>query len=182
MPHRQPLAAGGPPQRGGAYIRPRLAAALAAGVPAIAVNTLLLQAGTWMGIESGHGGLLRWLRLQLAPVFEASGLSGRWPRLPAVSSATVALVFHVAVGLVMALFYAFAVEPVCRRRPRLEQGLLYAGAIWLINAAIVLPGLGEGFAGREHLDGLGLAYFAFAHTSFFVLLALAYRRPPEARP
>jgi hypothetical protein len=38
----------------------------------------------------------------------------------------------------------------------------------------VLPLIGEGFAGLRHLSFGGAAWFAGAHTAFFVCLALLY--------
>jgi hypothetical protein len=52
--------------------------------------------------------------------------------------------------------------------------LVYAGVPWLLNAVIVLPLIGEGFAGARHLDAAGMVGFAAAHTVFFVLLAVLY--------
>lgn len=145
-----------------------LKAALAAGIPALAANTLMLEAGRRLGVETGRGGLLQWLHAM------SGSQASEW-------SGTAALAFHLAVGLLMAMLYAFAVEPVLRRRTRAVQGLLYAAATWLINAAVVLPGLGEGFAGYRHIDVLGMAYFACAHILFFAMLVLLYRRPAPAR-
>ena len=51
----------------------------------------------------------------------------------------------------MALFYAFILEP---RLPggAWLKGLIYAAAVWILNAAFVLPATGEGFAGSVHLS------------------------------
>jgi hypothetical protein len=51
----------------------------------------------------------------------------------------------------------------------------------LANAAVVLPAIGEGF---RHLGLAGMAWFAAAHTLFFVVLAVLYarwRRRPGSR-
>jgi len=45
----------------------------------------------------------------------------------------------------------------------------------------VLPWIGEGIAGSANLDAGGMIYFAFAHTMFFVLLALLYACFTSAR-
>lgn len=165
-------------KRRSARILPCLMAALSAGALAILVNTLLLHLGSWIGIKTGEGGLLKWLELKLSPLSEAVGLSDvlHSLSLPTLPAPAAALLFHVFVGLIMALVYAFAVEPVLRRYSPLVQALLYASAVWLVNALVVLPGLGQGFAGHHQLDGLGIVWFAATHTVFFVLLALIYRR------
>jgi hypothetical protein len=95
--------------------------------------------------------------------------------------------FHIAVGLTMALFYAFALEPVLRG-PSWLRGLLYAVAVWLANALIVLLTTGDGIAGSRRLTVAGMAWFAAAHTLFFVTLAILYaqlrqrQHPALSRP
>ncbi len=46
--------------------------------------------------------------------------------------------------------------------------------MWLLNAFVVLPLIGEGIAGSRHLGLPGIVGFAVIHTVFFVLLALLY--------
>jgi hypothetical protein len=153
----------------------RLIAALLAGVIAISVNTAMLVGADAYGIKTAHGGLLR----LLADV--ADGLAGRivltarWNTIfsPAVSSARFQLVFHVLIGLLMAIFYAYLVEPALIFRPWVK-GLIYAATVWMLNAIIVLPLIGEGFAGSRHLSAAGMIGFAVAHTIFFVILAVLY--------
>src|ERR1700757_2640864 len=64
--------------------------------------------------------------------------------------------FHFVAGLAMALFYAFALEPWIRV-PSWLCGVLFATAVWLINAFIVLPTKGEGIAGSRGLTWAGMA-------------------------
>jgi len=80
----------------------------------------------------------------------------------------------------MAVFYAYVVEPLLPGTA-LVKGLLYALLIWLANAFIVLPWIGEGIAGSANISLGGMIYFAVAHTVFFVLLALLYARFTRAR-
>lgn len=75
----------------------------------------------------------------------------------------------------MALFYAYVLEPMLPGSA-LVKGLLYALLVWLANAFVVLPWIGEGIAGSAYLSAGGMLYFAAAHTLFFVLLALLYER------
>jgi hypothetical protein len=74
----------------------------------------------------------------------------------------------------MAVFYAFAVEPLLGGRA-IFKGLVYAAVVWLLNAGLLLPLIDEGFAGRANLSLPGIVWFAVAHTLFFVILALLYR-------
>lgn len=133
----------------------QLLPALAAGAVAIDVNTALLTLSDALGLPTAHGGLLRFLQMWGAPL--PSGL-------------VFATGFHIAVGLAMAVVYA-AVAPWTRLRP-LAAGLGSALLVWLFNSAVVLPAIGEGFAGSRHLGLAGMTMFAAIHTVFFVLLAL----------
>ena len=157
--------------------RRRLLPGLAAGAAAITVNTLLLKAADWVHVDVGHGGLLKVLRPLCGPALVSLGIGRAWRsmHLPAVGTPGFKIGFHVAVGLLMALFYVFAFEPALPRKlSPLQKGLIYAALVWLANAAIVLPALGQGFVGTSALSAGGLAYYAFAHTVFFVLLAFIY--------
>src|SRR6202049_2836833 len=81
--------------------------------------------------------------------------------------------FHLAVGIVMALVYADVLEPALPGGDA-QKGALYAIAVWLLNAFVVLPATGEGFAGSAHLTLAGITCFAAPHTLFFMVLAMAY--------
>jgi len=138
----------------------RLKTALAAGAMAIIVNMLALAAADFVPVATAHGGLLRLL--------VRFGLHA--PATPQFQAA-----FHILVGLLMAVVYAFVLDPLLNGTA-LVKGLIYAAGVWLINAVFVLPMTGEGLAGSRHLSLLGMAWFAAAHTLFFVLLALFYER------
>ena len=156
---------------------PRPGAALLAGAIAIGVNTALLAAADAAGFTTAHGGLLR-LLLNIAGWFAAFlGLAAAWSNLflPVISGPLLQTAFHVIVGLLMAVFYGFVVEPLLRGRAWVK-GLLYALAVWLLNALVVLPLIGEGIAGSRHLGMAGMTGFAAAHTIFFLLLSLLYAR------
>ena len=135
--------------------RPQLLPALAAGALAIDVNTALLALSDALGLPTAHGGLLRFLQMWGAPL----------PSGPVFATG-----FHIAVGLAMAVVYA-VVAPWTRLRP-IAAGLGSALLVWLLNSAVVLPAIGEGFAGSRHLGLAGMTMFAAIHTVFFVLLAL----------
>lgn len=77
--------------------------------------------------------------------------------------------FKIVVGLVFAVIYQW-IKPMLPGGP-LQRGLIYALLVWLINAAIVLPALGQGFAGVRTLSVAGIILFAIAHTAFFLVLA-----------
>jgi len=142
---------------------PRTLAALLAGAVAIALNTIALAAADLVPLATAHGGLLRLLVV----------LSGGALLFP--SGSVFQAGFHFVVGLAMALFYALVLEPVLRG-PSWLRGLMYAAAVWLANAAVVLPATSEGFAGSRHLTLAGMLWFAAAHTLFFVVLAVLYAR------
>lgn len=144
-------------------------AALAAGVAADAVNTAMLWGFDALGVPTAHGGLLRLLKGSA----DAALATARVGALPTPTSAF-QIGFHAAVGLAMALGYA-AAEPHLPGPPWCKA-LATALAVWLVNAALVLPATGEGLAGSHHLGSLGIAAFALAHTAFFLVLAEAYAR------
>ena len=134
-------------------------AAIVAGGGAIVVNTLALKAADLVPLATAHGGLLRLLR-RIIPLPGDGGFQ---------------VIFHLIVGLAMALFYAWFLESRLRGNALLK-GLIYAALVWLLNAVVILPLTGEGFAGSAHLTLAGMIWFAAAHTLFFVLLALWYAR------
>jgi len=147
---------------------PRARAALLAGAVAIALNMATLAAAKLVSLDTGSGGLLKFLVI----------LTGGVVRVP--SSGAFQAAFHISIGLAMALFYAFALEPLLPG-PSWLRGLLYAVAVWLANALIVLPAIGEGVAGSRRLTLAGMAWFAAAHTLFFVAQAILYARLQQER-
>jgi hypothetical protein len=167
------------PDRGGSGNGdpPRLIRALAAGVVAIGANTGLLAAADAVGLVTAHGGLLR--LLQSAARWSVSVLDRSVSPTSAPFSAppgpAFQAAFHVVVGLAMAVFYAYAVEPLLSGSPW-RKGFFYALLVWLANAFLVLPLIGEGIAGSRHLGTAGIIGFAVIHTVFFLLLALLYGR------
>ena len=69
----------------------------------------------------------------------------------------------------------FTVDSNRNRAPIATSAALgYALLVWLINAFVVLPLLGDGIAGTRLLTVLGMVCFAGAHTVFFVVLAYIY--------
>lgn len=146
----------------------RFALALIAGGSAIVLNTLALQAADLVPVTTARGGLLRLIRPALSLVF------------PVPIGLGFQIGFHLFVGLLMALFYAYVLEPRLLGRA-FAKGLQYAIAVWVLNAAVVLPATAEGFAGAAHLTMLGMIWFAAAHTLFFVVLASIYARLKSGR-
>lgn len=155
----------------------KLGAALIAGLIAIVVNTLLLEGADWIPLVTARGGLLKLLKMYSAMPFPSLGVADLWAalHLPAADTHAFKTGFHIVVGLLMAVFYAFLLEPILPGSA-LAKGLVFALLVWLANAFIVLPWIGEGLAGSRYLSAAGMIYFAFAHTVFFVLLALLYAR------
>ncbi|QKJ88662.1 hypothetical protein PMPD1_3748 [Paramixta manurensis] len=141
----------------------KVGAALLAGGVAIVLNSAALAAADWVPLATAHGGLLRLLVM----------LSGGALKVP--SGSAFQLFFHGVVGLAMALFYAWLLEP-RMSGPAWRRGAYYGVFAWLANALIVLPATGEGFAGSRHLTLAGMWWFAAAHMLFFVLQAVLYAR------
>ena len=156
-------------------VHARLAASLIAGAVAIFVNTALLAGADAVGFTTARGGLLRLVKTLIGDMAPLLGLTDLWNGViaPATAGAAFKTGFHVFIGLSMALFYAYVLEPLLPGRP-LVKGLIYALLVWLLNAFVVLPGIGEGLAGSARLGIGGMTGFAFIHTAFFVLLALIY--------
>ncbi len=145
--------------------------ALLTGSVAIGVNTALLASCRCRSaFTTSHGGLLRLVKDVITTFSGEAGTA----LAPIFSSAAFQTVFHIGVGLLMAIFYAFVVEPADGRLRRGSRGFLYGAAAWLLNAFVVLPLIGEGIAGSRHLDVAGIVGFAVIHTVFFVLLALLF--------
>jgi hypothetical protein len=142
---------------------PRSSAAVIAGTIAIVLNTLALALADLIPLTTAHGGLLRLVVL----------LTGGVVQVP--KGAAFQTGFHIVVGLIMALLYGLVLEPLLTG-PGWCRGLLYAAAVWLANALIVLPVLDEGFAGSRYLTLPGMIWFGVCHTLFFVTLAVLYAR------
>jgi hypothetical protein len=153
----------------------RLVSALLAGSIAIILNTLALKAADLISLPTAHGGLLRLVSLGFSGVLQQSGISSAWNQVgaPAPSSPTFQVGFHIFVGLMMSIFYAFVLEPLMPWGAT-AKGFVYALGLWLINAIIILPSTGEGFAGMANLSAAGILWFATAHTLFFMLLAYGF--------
>jgi hypothetical protein len=158
-------------------LRARILPSLLAGAIAIALNTVLLAVADLIPLVTARGGLLKLLTIYFGSALRRAGMAAGWVGLglPAPGGTTFQLGFHVLVGLAMALLYGVALEPLLPGSPW-RKGLLYAAAAWAANAFVVLPWLGEGIAGSHNLSLAGTAYFAAAHTVFFVLLAVLFPR------
>jgi hypothetical protein len=150
--------------------------ALRAGSVAIVTNTLLLTVADQFGLTTARGGLLKLLITWLAPGLRSAGLAS-WALWLTTLTKTYAFQtgFHIAVGLVMALVFVKSAGTWLKHHAWCA-GLAAAFAVWLLNALVILPLLGEGFAGEHDLTLPGIAYFAAAHTAFFLLMALIARR------
>lgn len=149
-----------------------LRSALLAGSIAIVVNMLLLQWSAKAGLLTGQGSLS-----QLLVWLHTGRLMWQLPPIGGIPAAVWRPLFHIVVGLAMAVFYALFLEPrLSKVFTPLVSGLFYALGVWLINAWMVLPLLGMGIAGESIVPTSGMMYFAFAHTAFFVILTILYAK------
>jgi hypothetical protein len=156
-------------------LKSRLALAVISGSVAIVLNTLALKAADLVPLATAKGGLLRLLSAWFAAPLADTGIASAWLRsgAPAPDGSLFQTGFHLLVGLMMALFYAYLLEPVLPGGD-VGKGAAYAIAVWLLNAIVVLPTTGEGFAGSAHLTFAGIVWFAAAHSLFFIVLAVLY--------
>lgn len=154
--------------------RPGILGMLAAGLVGISVNTIVLKAATLLYIHPGGGALLQLMLLYaqrwspwLLPALHALGLT----KTPSLFGF---LWYHYATGLGMILLY-FYVFSTRLPGPRWWRATLFSFLPWLINSAIVLPQLGEGFAGLRVLPCSDALYFFFANWLFVVSSAVSYQ-------
>jgi len=160
-----------------AEARQRLPAVLMSAAVAIVANTLALHAADAFGLPTARGGLLHLLTSCIAAVLRRnpSGAVLATQVQVAAASSSIQIAFHLGMGLMMGVVYAFVCEPWALRRPW-SCGLVCGLFVWLANALWVLPATGEGIAGAAHLTWLGIAWFAAAHLLFFLCLAVLYAR------
>jgi len=149
--------------------------ALLAGAIAIAANIALLSACDAAGVVTARGGFQKLVKLWLSRPLVGLGADRWWDAigLPVADTNAFMLGFKIVTGLVMALLYAVVIEPKWPTSPW-RGGLVAAGLFWMANACVVLPLLGQGFAGSRVLSLLGLLCFGAAHTAFFLVLAWFY--------
>ena len=149
--------------------------AMRAGIVAIAINTAMLTVADSFGLTTARGGLLKLLTNWLAWGLSKSDNATRVQWMTSVTKIYLfQSCFHIVIGLVMALLFIKLAAALIEQHAVLT-GLFAALAVWLINAIVILPALGEGFAGGRSLTAAGKVYFAVAHTAFFLILSLNAR-------
>jgi hypothetical protein len=141
----------------------RLQLGLVSGSLAILVNTAMLIATDHLHIMTARGGLLKLLMRLIGS-----------PTLPITTTWGFQQFFHIIVGIAMGAGYAVLVGDI--RASPTTKGLLVATVVWLANACIVLPLIGQGLAGSRVLTVIGMLTFVIAHTVFFLILAQIYER------
>ena len=166
-----------PTGRGTSAVGVSVRTALLAGLIAILINTALLHMADFIPLKVQGAGLFKGLKLVFGGFVVQTPLPALWTQLhlPAPESAEFKFWFHAVVGLVMAVVYVALLEP-RSPDPAWVTGLLYALLAWLLNAFVLLPAIGEGVAGVRQSTPAGIAYYAMAHTVFFVLMAVLYAR------
>lgn len=157
-----------PPYRSG------LPGMLAAGLIGITVNTAILKLAPLLHIHPGSGGLLQLLLLYTQRFAPRSLNALHTLGLRKPPSLAGFLWFHYVTGMaaILVYFYLFAKH---MRGARWWRATVFAMLFWLINAGLVLPLLGEGFAGIGAVSSSGVLYFFFANWVFVVVSALSYR-------
>lgn len=144
-----------------------------AGLVGITANTAMLKVAPLIHIHPGAGGLLQLLLLY----------ADRWApwTLPALHRVGLEkppslfgfLWFHYLTGMMMILFYFFVFS---RYLPgsRWRKATIFSVLLWIVNAAFVLPRLGQGFAGIHKVPILGVLYFLVANWVFVIISDLTY--------
>ena len=96
-----------------------LGASLLAGLIAIVVNTLILEAADWIPLVTARGGLLKLLKIYFSDPLAQVGIANLWSslHLPGPDTGLFKSGFHIVVGLLMAVFYAFVLEPILPGSP-----------------------------------------------------------------
>ena len=145
----------------------KLAAALIAGLIAIVVNTAMLEAADWIPLVTARGGLLKLLKIYFASPLAGLGVADLWAAciFPLPTRMLSRRGFTSSSGCLWRCSTLSHSSPFSLDR-QLVKGLVYALLVWLANAFIVLPWIGEGIAGSGFLSAAGMIYFTVAHTSF----------------
>lgn len=151
----------------------RIFAMTKAGFLGITANTVVLKAAPFMHIYPGAGGLLQLILLythrfapSLLPALETVGLTNP-------PSTAGFLWFHFATGLGMIFLYFYLFFPRLPR-PNWWSATLFSLFPWLLNSVVVLPLLGQGFAGLRVLRWSGALYFFFANWLFVYVSSISY--------
>ena len=89
------------------------------------MNTALLEGADAIGFTTARGGLLRLLKDLAAQIAPYVNLADTWNNVlaPATTGDLFRNGFHIVVGLLMALFYAYVLEPALPGKP-LVKGLI----------------------------------------------------------
>jgi len=165
-------------------MKSRLSSALIAGSAAMFVSTFALKTADLVPLATAKGGLLRLMSSWFSPLLGQIGVVNLWLRmgLPGAGSPLFQSSFHLVVGLLMAIFYAYLVEPRLPMTDDIVKGITYALGMWLLNAFVILPLICDDISGIADMTLAGIFWCAAAHSVFFVLLALFYgalRRHPS---
>lgn len=155
----------------------RPSAAVLAGFIAVSVHTVLLLAARPFDLQVGAGGVLGMLRTAWGDAFQAMGIAGIWSGagLPLPGSTAFWIVFHVVMGILLALAYAWLFEPRLKGTG-MRRGLLFALLPWLIHSAVLMPLVGNGLAGYRVLPLVGIAWFFVANLVYGAVLGFCYGR------
>jgi hypothetical protein len=165
-------------------MKSRLSSALIAGSAAMFVSTFALKSVHLGPLATAEDGLLQLMSSWFSPLLGQIGIVNLWLQmgLPSAASTLFQSCFHLVVGLLMAIFYAYLVEPRLPMTDDIVKGITYALGVWLLNAFVILPLICDDISGIAGMTLAGIFWCAAAHSVFFVLLALFYgalRRHPS---
>ena len=145
-----------------------------AGLLGLTINTAFLKLAPLIHFHPGSGGLLQLLLLYAT----------RWEPWTLAALHRVGLEkpptefgflwFHYLTGMVMIFFYFYVFSRYIRG-PWWGKATIFSVLLWIVNAAFVLPQLGEGFAGIHKTPVSGVIYFFMANWLFVVASAFLFR-------
>ncbi len=114
-----------------------------AGLAGAVANSLAIRAFESTGIQTGTAGLSK---LVVAINNAALGTAGLSFRLPEKLGQPGQEIFHSAMGMVMAVIFAWIFFPRLPGRPVI-RGLIFSLLPWLMQSLVVAPYMGFGFFG-----------------------------------
>ena len=142
---------------------------------AIIINIMILKSAPIFHINAAAGGLFGLLHHLLGSSFHEYGISIFWAStiLPQPGTLGFFILFHMFIGVIMSLIYAFILEKHLIGSGW-QKGITFALIIWIINSIIIMPLLGKGFAASNVLNITGMIYFFIANAFYGIIVGFLY--------